>query len=1037
MKTLIEWFASNPIAGNMLMVLLWVTGLIGFHNMRQEIIPQMTLNVLMAHVTYPGASPSEMEARVLKPMEMALVDLKQVKEMRSFTNGVTATVTLDLLESSNVQEMQQQVQSRLQRISNWPDDISKPEVAVVAQDSDYVAKVVLYGATDNDTLRRLAHHVKDQLINEQQISKISIGGVAPAEVMIEVSPAMLLRYQLSFSELSSVLKQQLSNLVSGQVEIGNGQSSILARGTVADLQDLEQLRVRTGPDGSQLLLKDIAAIQPSTVSQQSRFLYQGQPAIYLEIYRQGNQNILAVSDAARQVVARLNANLPPKIRAVIWQDMARHYKSRIDLMISDAWMSLILVFLPLWLILKWRLAFWVCWDIPTAFLGAVALLPWLGVSFNMVSLFAFIMILGVVVDDSIVVGENIHHHQLRDGPGVKTAVAATLEVAKPVVLSSLATIAMFLPLWSLPGAEGKVIRDIPIVVVLVLLVSLLEALFILPGHVSDSVPLNQRALKNRKKIADKPSVALRIIEYFSGHIYVPFLQQCLKLRYIVLTLFISSLLIALGLFVGQWIKIQLLSDIAMDNIIAQIQLPTGTDVATTQKITEQVYKSALQLEQNLQNQSKEALFNSVVMQFGQEANHLGSVIIELKPSENRQISNEVIVSRWREQLPEHLRALNIAFETTLLRSGDDIDVQLLSKNVQQLQLAATALKTQLSTYAGVYDVDDDTQTQQSEVQLTLTLHGQQLGLQPAGLAQQVRQAFQGLPIMTLQEGGEPLVIRLGFPENQQQLGHLETMPITLISGQQVPLQQVAKVELSQGPKAITRAQSKRALRVKAKVDPTLVSAVEVSARMQRDFLGTLAQNYPEVTWQRAGLQQHQQEFLEKLIKGSILGLLAMYVLMALLFRSYWQPFMILSAVPFGWVGAVLGHWWMGLPCTLMSFVGMTAVSGIVVNHNLVLVDCINRYRLDGMMMHEAIIAASRSRFCSIFLTSSTTVIGLIPLASQTSIQAQFLVPMAVSLAFGVTFATLVTWILVPCCYAILGDFSRVWRWAFVQPGQLS
>jgi hypothetical protein len=1026
MKTLIEWFAKNPIAGNLLMILLWVTGLLGFHNMRQEIIPQLTLNVLVAHVSYPGASPSEMETRVLKPMELALADLTEVKQMRSFTNGVSASVTLDLDESSNVQEVQQQVQSRLQRITDWPADINKPEVIAVAQDSDYVAKLVLYGDTDNDTLRHLAYRVKEQLMNEQQITQISIGGVADAEVMIEVSSAMLLRYQLSFAELSNALKQQLGNLVSGQVDTGQGQSAILARGNVANVGDLEQLVVRTGPDGSQLFLKDIAQIQPSRLAQQPRFFYQGQPAIYLEIYRQGNQNILAISDAAHQIAQRLSTNLPPKIKAVIWQDMARHYKSRIDLMISDAWMSLLLVFLPLWLILKWRLAFWVCWDIPTAFLGAVAVLPWLGVSFNMVSLFAFIMILGVVVDDSIVVGENIHEHQLRDGPGVNSAVAATVEIAKPVVLSSLATIAMFLPLWSLPGAEGKLIRDIPIVVVAVLLVSLLEALFILPGHVADQPKKNVKnaPVNNAPLLRKKPSVASRAIDAFSAKIYVPFLKKCLQLRYAVVMCFVSSMLICLGLFAGNWIKMQLISEVAMDNIIAKIHLPSGTPLTITQPLTEQLYASALLLDGSL--------FNSVAMMVGLETDHQGSVIVELKPSETRSISNETIVKRWKALLPESLREHNISFQTSLMAAGPDIDVQLLSKDPQQLQQAATAFKKQLLQYAGVYAIEDDAQSQQSEVALTLTDRGQQLGLNPSGLAQQVRQAFQGLPLMTLQQQGEPLMIRLGFPEYQQQLGNLETLPITLANGQQVPLQQVAQVELIPAPKTINRIESKRALRVKAKVDASVVSALEISRRMQKDFLHQLSVNFPEVSWQRAGLQQSQQEFLYKLIQGSVLGLLAMYALMALLLGSYGQPMMILTAVPFGCVGAVLGHWWMDLPCTLMSFVGMTAVSGIVVNHNLVLVDCINRYRQQGMVLYDAIVGASRSRFCSIFLTSSTTVIGLIPLASQTSIQSQFLVPMAVSLAFGVTFATMVTWILVPCCYAILGDMSKGWQRLAVQ-----
>jgi multidrug efflux pump subunit AcrB len=1031
MKSLIEWFASNTIAGNLLMILLWVMGLIGFHNMRQEIIPQMTLNTVMAFVSYPGASPNSMEEQVLKPMEMALANLPHVKEMRSFTDGSSANITLDLSESSNVQEMQQQIHSRLQRIANWPDNIDKPEVVVVAQESDYVAKIVLHGNTDNDTLRRLASHVKEQLINEQQISQISIGGVDAAEVMIEVSAAMLLRYQLNLTELSGSLKQQLGNMVSGQVEASNGYRSILARGSVANLIDLEELVIRTWPDGSRLLLKDIATIKPSTASQQTRFLYQGQPAIYLDIYRQGKQNILDIRDATQQAVDRLNAELPPGIKAVIWQDMAQHYKSRINMMINDAWVSLLLVFFPLWLILKWRLAFWVCWDIPTAFLGAVALMPWLGVSFNMVSLFAFIMILGVVVDDSIVIGEHIHHYQLEHGPGVKTAAAATAEMATPVILSSLATIAMFLPLWWLPGAEGHIIRDIPIVVVLVLVVSLLEALFILPGHLANA----DDDKKRQENKIEKPSIALRAIEYVSARCYTPFLQHCLKLRYAVLMLFVSSMLVSLGLLAGQWIKVQLISEIAMDNIVARIELPEGTDVAITESITDQLYQSALQLEKDLQQHSNQAIFQSIVMMFGQEANHIGSIVIELKPSETRQINNNEIVDRWRKRLPESLRQLNISFETTLLKSGDDIDVQLLSKNPQQLQAAATALKTLLVSYPGAYDVADNAQTQQAEVQLTLNANGQQLGLNPNNLAQQVRQAFQSLPIMTLQQAGEPLVVRLGFPEHQQQLGNLEIMPITLMNEKQVPLQQVAKVELTQGPTAISRVQLKRALRVTAKVDANQVSAVEVAQWMEKDFLENLSQNYPEVIWQRAGLQQSQQEFLQQLTLGSILGLLAMYVLMALLFRSYWQPIMILSAVPFGWVGAILGHWWMDLPCTLMSMVGMTAVSGIVVNHNLVLVDCINRYRSQGLSMAEAIVNGARSRFCAIFLTSSTTVVGLIPLASQSSIQAQFLVPMAVSLAFGVTFATLVTWIFVPCCYAVLEDLHKGWSWLLKSPSK--
>ncbi len=1027
MKALIAWFAENRVAANLMMVIILVIGAISLASTSKEILPKVDLNFITVGVIYPGASPREVERAVISRLERAIADIPGINNIRSVSQEQMGQVSIEVLAGFDVKEIKQEIQSRVENVTGLPESVKPPVVRQVALKRDLATNIVLYGQAKDRSLKILAEKVQSRVLDLPSVTQVAIGNTKPYEITIEVSELALERYGISFSEIASAVRRQTLNSVSGAVDLPGGRSSIMAVGKNLEAASLEDLVVRSLPDGGQILLQDLARISDGFEDSHYSALYNGEPAVYLSIYRVGSQNILKIVKEVEQLVEELPNFLPEGVSADIWQDLSRHYKSRINLLIENAMVGLALLFLILTLFLNLRLSFWVTLGIPIAFMGAFCLLPQFGGSFNMISLFAFILVLGIVVDDAIIVGENIFTFQKRGNNLLQDSIAGAQEVYKPVFFAVITTMVMFSPMLFLPGNEGKLMKIIPMVVISILAFSLIESFFILPAHLSSGSLLKSRFFKRFEF-----NFFSNIMDSFLHKVYKPVLEVCLSWRYSISVFFVVIFLCNLALLTGGWMKTSFFSSIEADTLVVNITFPVGTPIEKTSVAVHQYEKSAMQLGEILKQEMGEKVFKNIVSLFGQQTlgkgENLGAVVVELMPSEERQLSGESVVRRWRELSGSSHGNYEVTFETTLNKPGPELDIELLSRDSDQLLSAANALKVKLSEYEGVYDIKDTFEQGQQEIQLRMKDVAIELGVRISELASQVSQAFHGIELTTVQRGYEDVKVMLRYGSEQNSLWHLENMSVSLPDGSRVPLHMLASVELADGPRFINRSKGKRSVRVSAYVDPILTETSTVTSSLKADFLDQIYMIYPDVEWQYSGMQQAKKRFLEKLFVGFLVALLIMYGLMATLFKSYMQPLIVLYAVPFGMLGAVLGHGLLGMDVTLWSLVGMVAVSGVVVNDNLVLVDYINRTNRAGYTVFEAVRDAGIARFRPVFLTTVTTFSGLTPLMLETSIQAKFLIPMAVSLAFGVLFATFVSLILVPVTYYIFFDIQ--WLFGF-------
>ena len=1021
MNSVIAWFAENRVAANLLMVLTLVAGSVAMLDARKETFPNIVWDEVGIYVAYPGATPSEVEKSVAMPIEDAIADLDGVGSVTSVSKAHAAAVKVKVAFGSDTQEIKELIQNVVSGIK-FPSNVQKPRV-VQSMPKQVVGNVVVSGKADERTLKRIAENVRRDLLSDPKISQVKMVNVRPYEIAIEVSETSMQRYGLSFAEVSSAIKRQSVDIPAGSISNEFGKMSIIAQGEISTKDTFEEIIVRSQPDGGRVYLRDVAGVIDGFQQGSSRSEYNGEPAVYLSVMQVGGQNILEIADSIHKYVESPTTYLPEGIKIGLWNDASVYFKSRIDLLLENAAVGLGLVFFILMLFLRWRLSFWVSLGIPISFMGAFWMLPIFGGSINMISLFAFILVLGIVVDDAIIVGENIFTHQKAGNVGLSGAISGAQEVATPVVFAVLTTIVMFSPLLFLPGPEGKLMYVVPLVVISTLVFSLLESLLILPAHLS--------VIKPRK--SDGGGVFGRFqlkfesaLEYVIREWYQPFLERALHWRYAVGALFFALFILSSGLLSGGWIKTVMFSEIEADISVANVAFAQGSTAEVTKAAIQKIERAAIKLKSQLYEETGEEQVKNVLtiygkQLFGGKGDHLGSVVMEMVPSESRIVSGAELNRRWRDIVGDIQDVMQLNYDSTFNKPGPAIDIKLTHEDPSVLKESADKLKVYLSEFEGVYDITDTFERGQSEISLHLKPVAADLHLKMDSVANQVRQAFHGTVVQSVQRGSEEVKVIVRYPsEERSSLWYLENMNIRLADGSSIPLLTVADVEYGSGPTLIRRTNGMRVIRVKANVDPIVADSAKIMKEVKKQFLPQLA-----AKWGTAGAQQNAEEFKKFLLKGYVIALLVMYILMAILFKSYIQPVMVMFAVPFGLVGALAGHMVIGIDVTLWSLIGMCAVSGVVVNDNLVMVDYINRKARDNVPMIRAIRESGGARFRPIVLTSITTFGGLAPLMVEKSIQAQFLIPMAVSLAFGVLFVTFVTLILVPCIYHILEDLQDV------------
>ena len=1039
MKGMIEWFARNGVAANLMMVFIVVSGIIAVTTVREEVFPEIELDRINIEVPYLGAAPEEVEDAVTIRIEEAIQGVDGIKQIQSTASEGMGTVIVELELGADARKVVDDVKSSVDAITTFPVETEKPIIRELTRRMQ-VTDIAVSGDVDPFTLKATAERVRDELTAIPGITQVDVVSAPPYEISIEVSEVALRRHGLTFDQIADAVRRSSLDMPGGSVRTHGGEILLRTIGQAYRGEEYENLVLWTRADGSRLRVGDVATVVDGFAETDQFARFDRTPAMMVSVFRTGEQSALEIAALVHDYIDEAQTRVPNGISLTIWQDTAKMLSARLSLMLRTGATGFALVFIVLALFLDLRLALWVSLGIPISFLGAIALMPSLDVSINVMSLFAFVTVLGIVVDDAIIVGENIFRHQEDHGEGLRGSIEGGQEIAKPVIFAVLTTVAAFSPLLFVPGMMGKIFRVIPLVVIPCLLFSLIESLGILPAHLSHLRKQGRPGVWRRFQ-----GLFANGLKLFIRKVYKPGLELGLRWRYLTAAVGVAMLILTGGMVLGGWTSFHFFPSIEADVVAASITLPQGTPATVTSATVEKLEVGAARLRARLLDDTGLDYFRHVAASVGDQpmasrgggpigptqsfaASHVGEVTIELAPSETRAYTSEQLGLMWREMTGPIPEAVDINFNMSVMRPGDDVDVQLAGPDIDDLRAAADDVKRQLAEYAGVYEVSDSFRAGKDEMKLDIKPAAQTLGLTLQDLGRQVRQAFYGEEAQRIQRGRDDIRVMVRYPQDDRRsLGALESMRIRTPNGGEVPFSQVAVVEPGRGFASIKRVDRNRAVNVTASVDATVTSAGQVIADLQARILPEVLASYPGVFYTFEGAQAEQVDAVAGLQRGFILALLLIFALLAVPLRSYVQPIIIMSAIPFGLVGAVWGHFIMGLDVTMMSMFGLVALSGVVVNDSLIMVDFINRKRRLYTDIATAVREAGVNRFRPIMLTSLTTFVGLVPLMTSKSFDAAFMVPMAVSLAFGVLFATFITLMLVPTAYLILDDIQRAMR----------
>ena len=1045
MKNIIRWFITNTVAANLLMIFIIIAGFFTLSRLRMEVFPDIAIPIINVSVIYPGSSPEDVEESICVKIEEQVQGINGIKKITSTSNEGYGSVNIEVENGYDLDEVKDEVKSKVDGITSFPDGAEKPTIRSFEGQPEVIT-VAVHGRVDEASLLSIAEGIREEVSDLPSITQTRLGK-KPREISIEVSEGTLKKYGLSFDFISNRIRASSMDVPGGAIETYDGEILIRSKGQAYTGEDFGSIPVLSMPDGSTLLLRDISKIKDGFQDVEYDIKFNSEPAYLIRVYRTGDQNALDIAENVHNYLKKKRPTMPPGISLSSMKDESVILRGRIDLLVENAALGLSLVLVVLALFLKPKLAGWVSLGIPISFMGGFWLLPIFDVSINMISLFTFILVLGIVVDDAIVVGENIHIFRSRGFKGPDAALEGAYQVAKPVIFAVLTTMVTFSPMILVEGALGKVWRIIPVVTIVVLIFSLIESLTILPAHLAhlkeDSPTKNNYFSKwwngVQRSIHDR-------LQMFIKNTYTPVLEWALKNRATTISIAISTFILSLGIVASGFLKFNFFPPLEADIVIATVEYPEGTPVSITKEGLERIEESAFKLKDSLEESYPEQkIFINMVSTAGDQpiktqsargpgnldatffGSHLAECVIELAPGEERPISTVEISKKWRDLTGPIPGVKQVEFESDLFSTGPPIEIKLSSVSRDDLKKVTSILKDKLQTYAGVFDIKDSFSAGKDEIKLTLRPEAQNYGITMSSLARQVRQAFYGDEVQRIQRGRDEIKVFLRYPKNERvSLNNLEQMNVRVGNNIEVPLGQVAQGELASGYSTITRTDRKRSINIVADVDLTKANANEILSKFEKDHISPLLKDYPSVNYSFEGEQREQRDTLGSLFKNFALALFVVYVLLAVPFKSYLQPLIIMSAIPFGFTGAVIGHLVMGMNLAVLSIIGIVALSGVVVNDSLVMVDFINRYkREDGKSNLEAAMAAGPRRFRPILLTSVTTFVGLFPLLIEKSVQAKFLVPMAISLAFGVLFATLITLILVPTSYMVIEDIKGV------------
>ena len=1103
MKPIIAWFANNHVAANLMMGLIILAGLVALPSMPKKSFPDIDIPVISITVPYLGAAPEEVEEGVCIRIEEELEGIEGVKQIRSNANEGMCTVSVELYESADQSKALDEVKNRVDSIDTFPEETEKPITNLITNIRT-VLDIAITGPEDERALKELAQQIRDDITKLKNVTQASVSNSKPYEISIEVSEASLRRNNLTFDDVANAVRSGSLDLPGGSIKTEAGEILLRTKGQAYWGHEFENLVVTKRADGTRLYLKDVANVIDGFADTDQSLRFNGKPASMVRVARLGEQDIEEVSESTKNYIKQIQPRLPEGVELTIWNDGSSMLTDRLDILLKSGRQGFLMVLIVLSLFLRPRLAFWVSLGVPVAFLGALFLLNALGMSINVITLFGLILVLGILVDDAIVVGESVHSRHQEGVNRLAGAIEGTQRVTIPVTFGVLTTVAAFMPLLFGVGQMGEIMSVIATTVMCCLVFSLVESQFVLPAHLGHSKvksaagevsmmlvpiisiilmgiawdtrsfiamaiaitsllfalhvagffePVAARLIKLQGKFADG-------LQYFIENQFRAAATAALEARYITVAFAFAALLSAFAIIASGRLPFSFFPPLASDQVVASLTMPLGTNADKTNRAVLRLEQSAEEVKRRLIDKYPDAPPvrqiltalgsrpssgfgppTTTITSTGTSNGHLGEVVMQLTPSETRELLTREVADIWREVNGPIADAVELKFNSSFFSVGNDIDIQLEGDNVDELRTIAEKLRHKLAEYPGVVDITDSFRSGKQELKLSILPSGEALGLTLGSLAKQVRQAFYGEEAQRIQRGRDDVRVMVRYTEKERRsLGSLGSMRIRTPDGSEVPFATVAKADIGRGFSTIRRADSRRVVNVVADVDRTQITSNAVLADLRAGPIQEIMAPYPRVSYSLEGAQADQSETLESLVPLFAMTMFVIFALLAIPLRSYLQPFIIMGVIPFAFVGAIWGHLIMktfgyvsGL--AMMSGLGFVAATGVVVNSSLVLVHSVNFRRSSGENIHDAVLHASISRCRPIILTSLTTFVGLMPLMFNKSVGAQFLVPMAVSLSFGVMFATVVTLLVVPSGYLILNDLVNFTRRSLISLSQ--
>ncbi|MEX0320818.1 MAG: efflux RND transporter permease subunit [Puniceicoccaceae bacterium] len=1022
----IAWMAKNPVASNLLMLLCLVGGFVAFTQIKQEVFPNLVSDRVTVSVTYPGGTPEEMEQSVCLAAEEAIRSLEGVDEVESNAREGRASITAELSEGVDRIKVYQDIQSEIDRITTFPDGAERPVFSISGRIRGAMS-LVIYGQGTDLTLRNIAEQVRDRVLQSPEITQITLSGTRPLEISVEVSQEELRRYGLTHQSLAQRIRTQSREISGGGIKTSSGETLLRMQERRNDGLDFARTPIFASEEGTTVVLGDIAEIIDGLEDSDTFATYNSKPAIMVDIFRVGEQTPNEISDVIYDLLPQIREQLPEGFSVDVLSDSTKRFSQRASLLLRNGALGLLLVFGVLSLFLEMRLAFWVMMGIPISFLGSMLLMPATGLSINMITMFAFIVSLGIVVDDAIIVGENIYH-KLQDGYAPKeAAIRGAREVGTPVGFSILTNIIAFLPLALMPGTMGRIIGMLPIVVMSVFIISWVESLYILPAHLSHGrkkEPTGLRGLLH--SFQQKFSFAFR---NWVRTKYGPFLSFCLGHRYVVMAIAFSVLMLVGGYFLSGRMGFSMFTVTESDFATANATLPFGAPVEKAEGVAQILVKGA---EEALEEVGRPELVTGIFATVASRGvSNSVSVRVYLADPEIRDeiMGTEAFVQLWRQKVGQipGIRFVRYASDEGGPGGGPALTVELRHQNIATLENAAQTLAAELVNYPLVQDVNDGVQEGKPQFDFTMKPEAISLGLTAIDVGQQVRAAFEGTEVLRQQRGRNEVKVKVRLPkEERTRMHNFENFILRTPDGGEVMLSDVVNIVQGKSYTSINRRNGLRALTLSADVRPKS-KAGEVINKLDNDYFPELLKQYPGLDYSYEGRQASQRESFASMAISIPMVLLAIYALLAIPFKSYAQPLIVMISIPFGIIGAIIGHLLLGYSMTMMGIVGMIALSGVVVNDSLVLINFANMRRAQNHSVKESVIFAGIQRFRPILLTTLTTFGGLSPMMLETSRQAKFLIPMAISLGFGILFATVIALILVPCLYMMIDDAGKLFR----------